>query len=165
MEYKEILNLMKEMDSTGLSKLEIEKDDFRICIEKAVPVMNTVLQGAYSGASATGCRPDEAIETQSPVTLQTGSVSAKEENSEHQEELAGKKLVAPMVGTFYAAPAPDQPAFVKVGDQVRKGQTICIIEAMKLMNEIESEMDGEVVKVLADNEEMVEYGQPLFLIK
>jgi acetyl-CoA carboxylase biotin carboxyl carrier protein len=70
-----------------------------------------------------------------------------------------------MVGTFYSSPSPDKPSFVKVGDKVKKGQTICIIEAMKLMNEIESELDGEIVKVLANNEEMVEFGQPLFLIK
>lgn len=165
MEYKEILNLMKEMDSTGLSKLEIEKEGFRICIEKAVPVMNTVWQGSHSGVSASGCKPDTVIEAQSSVTMQTVSASATEADLKQQEELSGKKLVAPMVGTFYAAPAPDQPAFVKVGDKVKKGQTICIIEAMKLMNEIESEMDGEIVKVLAGNEEMVEFGQPLFLIK
>jgi acetyl-CoA carboxylase biotin carboxyl carrier protein len=70
-----------------------------------------------------------------------------------------------MVGTFYAQPSPDKPPFVKVGDRVKKGQTICIIEAMKLMNEIESEHDGEIVKILTKNEDMVEFGQPLFLIK
>jgi acetyl-CoA carboxylase biotin carboxyl carrier protein len=70
-----------------------------------------------------------------------------------------------MVGTFYAQSSPDKPPFVKVGDKVKKGQTICIIEAMKLMNEIESEHDGEVVKILINNEDMVEFGQTMFLIK
>ena len=70
-----------------------------------------------------------------------------------------------MVGTFYSKPSPDKEAFIKVGDKVKKGQVVCIIEAMKLMNEIESEFDGEVVEICAKNEEMVEYGKPLFKIK
>ena len=70
-----------------------------------------------------------------------------------------------MVGTFYASDAPDKPAYVKVGDKIHKGQVVCIVEAMKLMNEIESEFDGEVVEICAKNEEMVEYGKPLFKIK
>jgi acetyl-CoA carboxylase biotin carboxyl carrier protein len=70
-----------------------------------------------------------------------------------------------MVGTFYAQPAPDKPAFVNLGDQVKKGQTVCIIEAMKLMNEIESEVEGQIIECLVENEEMVEFGQPLFIVK
>ena len=74
-------------------------------------------------------------------------------------------ITSPMVGTFYSSDAPDKPAYVKVGDKINKGQVVCIVEAMKLMNEIESEFDGEVVEVCAKNEEMVEYGAPLFKIK
>ena len=74
-------------------------------------------------------------------------------------------ITSPMVGTFYSSDAPDKPAYVKVGDKIHKGQVVCIVEAMKLMNEIESEFDGEVVEVCAKNEEMVEYGAPLFKIK
>ena len=81
------------------------------------------------------------------------------------ETAATKKLLSPMVGTFYAQAAPEKPPFVKVGDKVKKGQTICIIEAMKLMNEIESEYDGEIAELLVENEEMVEFGQPLFLLR
>ena len=78
---------------------------------------------------------------------------------------AGKAIKAPLVGTFYAAPSPDQPPFVQVGDTVKKGQVIGIVEAMKLMNEIESEYDGIVEEILVKNEETVEYGQPLFRIR
>lgn len=74
-------------------------------------------------------------------------------------------ITSPIVGTFYAAPAPDAPAFVKVGDRVKNGQTVCILEAMKLMNEIQSEFDCEIEAVLVSNEQKVEYGQPLFRVK
>ena len=74
-------------------------------------------------------------------------------------------ITSPIVGTFYSAPAPDAPAFVKVGDQVKNGQTVCILEAMKLMNEIQSEFDCEIEAVLVSNEQKVEYGQPLFRVK
>lgn len=74
-------------------------------------------------------------------------------------------MVSPMVGTFYAAPSPDAMPYVKVGDMVRKGQTLCIVEAMKLMNKIESEVDGEIVEIAVNNAEPVEYGQPIFYIK
>ena len=76
-----------------------------------------------------------------------------------------KKILSPMVGTFYAQPAPDKPPYVSVGDMVKKGQTVCIIEAMKLMNEIESEVEGKIIECLVENEEMVEFGQPLFLVE
>lgn len=74
-------------------------------------------------------------------------------------------IISPIVGTFYSAPAPDAPAFVKVGDQVKNGQTVCILEAMKLMNEIQSDFDCEIEAVLVSNEQKVEYGQPLFRVK
>lgn len=82
-----------------------------------------------------------------------------------EEEEDGALITSPIVGTFYAAPAPDAPAFVKVGDRVKNGQTVCILEAMKLMNEIQSEFDCEIEAVLVSNEQKVEYGQPLFRVK
>ncbi|WP_033845374.1 acetyl-CoA carboxylase biotin carboxyl carrier protein, partial [Geobacillus thermoleovorans] len=75
------------------------------------------------------------------------------------------QITSPMVGTFYAAPAPDKPPYVKPGDKVKKDTVVCIIEAMKLFNEIEAEVDGEIVEVLVQNGQLVEYGQPLFLVK
>lgn len=96
-----------------------------------------------------------------PVTAEApkAEVPAKEEN-----EVRGKVVESPLVGTFYAAPAEDASPFVSVGDQVKKGQTLAIVEAMKLMNEIESEYDGTITEVLVENGEAVEYGQPLFRI-
>lgn len=174
MDYKAIINLMKEMNQTELTKLEIEEEGVRICLEKAhkpsedqcsnaaftpsqlpyplyTPAMSYPQTISPSAPNATG-----TMTSQAPVA---GAAEAS------QEEVNHKKQVSPMVGTFYSQPSPDKPAFVKVGDKVKKGQTVCIIEAMKLMNEIESEYDGEIVKVMVGNEEMVEFGQPLFLIK
>ena len=91
--------------------------------------------------------------------LEAPAVSAE---AEEDEKLF---ITSPIVGTFYSAPAPDAPAFVKVGDQVKNGQTVCILEAMKLMNEIQSEFDCEIEAVLVSNEQKVEYGQPLFRVK
>ena len=90
---------------------------------------------------------------------------AKEDVNPVIQEANIKKVVSPIVGTFYGSSSPDKPAYVKVGSKVKKGDTLCIIEAMKLMNEIQSEVDGEIVEVLADNQQMVEYGQTMFKIK
>ena len=88
--------------------------------------------------------------------------AAEEEKKEEDDKLF---ITSPIVGTFYSAPSPDAPAFVKVGDVVKNGQTVCIMEAMKLMNEIQSEFDCEIEAVLVSNEQKVEYGQPLFRVK
>ncbi len=174
MDYKAIINLMKEMNQTELTKLEVEEEGVRICLEKAHRLsenqcsntaftQNQLSYPLYTPAMSypqTVCQITPNVS--GSMTSQESAASASEAIS---EELNHKKLVSPMVGTFYSQPSPDKPPFVKVGDKVKKGQTICIIEAMKLMNEIESEHDGEVAKVLVGNEEMVEFGQPMFLIK
>jgi len=157
-DYQLILKLMKEMNNTELTKLEIEEEGIRICMEKGskVPLV-TAAQIPTPQMYANNPMPAVNI-IQSPA-ITTGDAGEKQ-----QEEICGKKMLSPMVGTFYTQASPEKPPFVKIGDKVRKGQTLCIIEAMKLMNEIESEFDGEIIKVLTNNEEMVEFGQPLFLI-
>jgi acetyl-CoA carboxylase biotin carboxyl carrier protein len=163
---------MKEMNNTDLTKLEIEEEGIKICMEKAAPV-NNVVQHAFPNAMFTPnvmqAAPTIPVMPQAvpqPAAASANAAAAAGDGSDKQTEDSNyKKLVSPMVGTFYSSSSPDKPVFVKVGDKVKKGQTICIIEAMKLMNEIESEHDGEIVKILINNEEMVEFGQPLFLIK
>lgn len=157
MDYKTIVNLMKEMNHTELTKLEIEEEGFRICIEKGSPVIQGALQGSITQVAE--------VANTTVVSGSTAQAEVKTNQDTSEDDQNHKKQLSPMVGTFYAQPAPDKPPFVKVGDKVKKGQTLCIIEAMKLMNEIESEYDGEIVKILTKNEEMVEFGQPLFLIK
>ena len=114
-----------------------------------VPASNLVLQEA-AGAGA------NTVETAAP---------AQQEPEQIAEEKGGNVVKSPLVGTFYAAPSEDAQPFVKVGDTVKKGQTLAIVEAMKLMNEIESEFDGAVTEILVENEDNVEYGQPLFRIQ
>lgn len=167
MDYKVILNLMKEMNHTDLTKLEIEEDGLYICMEKASNVV-ALTQPVLPQVTMVPSAPANPVVSVQPDAVTSASAQAstqKDVTEKQSEELNTKKLVSPMVGTFYVSPSPDKPAFVKVGDKVKKGQTICIIEAMKLMNEIESEHDGEIVKILVNNEDMVEFGQPLFLIK
>lgn len=173
MDYKVIINLMKEMNRTDLTKLEIEEEGTRICMEKAA---NTVMvsrqaepYAMLSAGQMNMLQPEFMGQSeQVPQMNQSGNPmgqTAADLKEKPSEEENYKKITSPMVGTFYASPSPDKPAFVKVGDMVKKGQTVCIIEAMKLLNEIESEQDGEIVKILVNNEEMVEFGQPMFLVK
>lgn len=156
MDYQQILELVKEVSKAGLTNFEYTEGNIRIAMscpqpeEKiVVPASNLVLQEA-AGAGA------NTVET---------AVSAQQEPEQIAEEKCGNVVKSPLVGTFYAAPSEDAQPFVKVGDTVKKGQTLAIVEAMKLMNEIESEFDGVVTEILVENEDNVEYGQPLFRIQ
>ncbi len=178
MDYKAIINLMKEMNQTELTKLEVETDGVRICLEKGnnqtavTPQIVTIPQGTVAPLPAPYAAAEGIIRATSEVALSPAAPAAQATAAigaaapiGTAEAAGARKLVSPMVGTFYAQASPEKPPFIKVGDQVKKGQTICIIEAMKLMNEIESEYDGEILEVLVKNEDMVEFGQPLFLLK
>nr|WP_300652556.1 acetyl-CoA carboxylase biotin carboxyl carrier protein [uncultured Anaerobutyricum sp.] len=156
MDYQQILELVKEVSKAGLTNFEYTEGNIRIAMscpqpeEKiVVPASNLVLQEA-AGAGV------NTVET---------AVSAQQEPEQITEEKGGNIVKSPLVGTFYAAPSEDAQPFVKVGDTVKKGQTLAIVEAMKLMNEIESEFDGVVTEILVENEDNVEYGQPLFRIQ
>ena len=149
MEYNEIISLMQEMTNMGLTRIMIEQDNFKLELEKNNNVSTAPTQ-------ATTVLPvAENIKSREPIA----------EAPADREILGTKRILSPMVGTFYAQPTPEKPAFISVGDTVKKGQPVCIIEAMKLMNEIESEVEGEIIEFLVENEEMVEFGQPLFLVK
>lgn len=150
MEFENLLTLIKTVSESELTSFTMKDGDLKISMgkEKQVVVEQTGMQvmPAVAGNADT-------------VSAGSGSFNGKQEQ---QEE--GKTVKAPLVGTFYAASAPDAEAFVSVGDTVKKGQTLGIIEAMKLMNEIESEYDGVVKEILIENGQMAEYGQPLFVI-
>ncbi len=149
MNLKEIKEMLALMNENGLTELEIEKDGTRIKLKKA------------------------ALEQQlahPPVILEHHKLPAQapqpKEASVVQESAAKTlEIKAPMVGTFYRAPSPESPPYVEVGQVINPGDVICIIEAMKLMNEIKSEIKGKVVDVLVDNAEPVEFGQPIFLVE
>jgi acetyl-CoA carboxylase biotin carboxyl carrier protein len=135
---KEIRALLELLREYGLTEIEVEREGERLRLRKEPAPGSGAHPGAPSVAAATAARADA-----SPLLT----------------------IEAPMVGTFYRSPAPDAQPFVREGDPVRKGQVVCIIEAMKLMNEIESQVAGRVTKVLVENGQPVEYGQPLFVLE
>jgi acetyl-CoA carboxylase biotin carboxyl carrier protein len=137
---RELIKLLQESDVT---EIEVENEGSRIKVKRGK-------QGASLEVS------------RSRAAKEAGPEAAAGEEEEAQRLIT---VTAPLVGTFYRAPSPEAPPFVEVGDRVRKGQVLCIIEAMKLMNEIESEVDGVLVRALVDNAQAVEYGEPLFLIE
>lgn len=151
-EIKEMINLMNE---NGLMELEVEKEGMRIRLKKA---------GAAAAGGALGGPVLIEREQVAPQFIPTAQPQAA---AAAQEKPAGKtvEIKAPMVGTFYRAPAPEAPPFIEAGQTVEPGQVICIIEAMKLMNEIKAEIKGKVIEVLVDNAEPVEFGQPMFLVE
>ena len=151
MDTKQIKNLLKEFDESSLSKLKIEKEGFKIEMEKAVGEVVTVASQQTVPTVAVANVP-----TAAPVQSEA-STSVKNENVEY--------ILSPMVGTFYEAPSPDSPPFVKVGDIVKKGQTLAILEAMKIMNELEAEFDCKIVEILVSNAQPVEYDMPLFAVE
>lgn len=164
MDYQQILELVKEVSKAGLTNFEYTEGNIRIAMscpqpeEKiVVPASNIALQEAI-GVSANSVNAANTAGTE-------GVAAAQSQAAEAVGEKAGNLIKSPLVGTFYAAPSEDAEPFVKVGNTVKKGQTLAIVEAMKLMNEIESEFDGVVTEILVENEENVEYGQPLFRIQ
>ncbi len=151
MEKKELLELIKELAELPVGELELDLEDVKIKIKKAVaqPVAEKVET------------PAPAPPVSSPVLQPVPP--AQEETPQFPPDAV--VIRSPIVGTFYRAPSPDSPPYVEIGDVVEKGQTLCIIEAMKIMNEIESEVRGEILDILVENADPVEYGQPLFLVK
>ena len=146
MDLKKIAGLVKIIEESSFKEFSYEDEDVKIQMSKLdhPPVVAAGVPAAPMAAPMPAAAPAAAVE------------------AEEDEPLF---ITSPIVGTFYSAPAPDAPAFVKVGDQVKNGQTVCILEAMKLMNEIQSDFDCEIEAVLVSNEQKVEYGQPLFRVK
>lgn len=157
MNKKEIEELIRFVSKSGVSEVSLEQKDFKITIKNAPRQIETVIQAAPPMHIPSAPMPPVvpvAVPTSAPVATPP---PATDESKYHV-------VKSPMIGTFYRTPAPDKPNFVNVGDEVKQGQIICIIEAMKLFNEIESDISGRIVKVLVDNSSPVEYDQPLFLI-
>ena len=159
MDNKEIQNLIKLVAKSGLSEVKIEKKDFKITI-KNKPEFVT---GAYANIEPVYTQP--AIPAvPAPVQGTTQSTTPSSQGNEIDESKY-VTIKAPIIGTFYRKPAPDKPPYVEVGDTIKEGDVVCIIEAMKLFNEIESEVSGKIVKVLVDDATPVEFDQPLFLVE
>ena len=158
MKAKEIQDLIDFIAKSGLNKVNIETEEFKISVQRdAAQKVKYVSEPSHHAAPAPA--PIAAAPQAAPAPAPAAPAAAPA--SDDSKYVAIK---APMIGTFYRASSPESPIFVNVGDEVKKGQVICIIEAMKLFNEIESEVSGKIVKVLVDNATPVEYDQPLFLV-
>ncbi|WP_299757523.1 acetyl-CoA carboxylase biotin carboxyl carrier protein [uncultured Pontibacter sp.] len=160
MKAKEIQDLIDFIAKSGLNKVNIETEEFKISVKRDPDQKVTYMKGAEPTAHAAPSAPAPQPAAGAPAAAPAAAAPAPAA-SDDSKYIAIK---APMIGTFYRASSPDTPVFANVGDEIKKGQVICIIEAMKLFNEIESEVSGKIVKVLVDNASPVEYDQPLFLV-
>ncbi|MDX5423160.1 MAG: acetyl-CoA carboxylase biotin carboxyl carrier protein [Hymenobacteraceae bacterium] len=162
MKAKDIQELIDFIAKSGLNKVNIETEEFKISVQREPnQKVKYVSEPAPAQAAAPAPAPVAAPQAAPAVPAAAPAAAPAPAASDESKYVAIK---APMIGTFYRSSSPEAPAFVNVGDEVKKGQVICIIEAMKLFNEIESEVSGKIVKVLVDNATPVEYDQPLFLV-
>lgn len=180
MDLAQIKELLKIVAESGVAEVEVEEDEFKLIVRKNAPTvmvqqpmfapygMGMPMQGYASGSpqhvSDAGSAP---VQPPPPPAPSAGTEQAAPSVTPTAEPSSEKGIVvhAPIVGTFYRSPAPSESSFVEVGDEVDAGDVLCIIEAMKLMNEIESEVKGVVKKILVENAQPVEYDQPLFVIE
>ena len=152
MKAKEIQDLIDFIAQSGLDEVNIETEGLKLNVKRnagIVPVVQAVLPAAAAAALSPATAPAAAAQTPAATVQNDSTVIVR----------------SPMIGTFYRSASPESPLFVEVGDDMKKGQVVCIIEAMKLFNEIESEVSGRIVKVLVENATPVEYDQPLFIVE
>jgi acetyl-CoA carboxylase biotin carboxyl carrier protein len=161
MDFKQIQELIKMINKSNIGEVSIEEKGFKLTIkQKEEPVQQVI-------AAPIQAQPIAAVAAAAAPVAQPAAVSAPEKPAKAAEAPAGNTVTikSPMIGTFYRSPSPDKPSFVNVGDEIEPGKPVCIIEAMKLFNEIESEVKGRIVKVLVEDASPVEYDQPLFLVE
>ncbi|MFC7775075.1 acetyl-CoA carboxylase biotin carboxyl carrier protein [Flavobacterium sp. GCM10027622] len=159
MDIREIQNLIKFVAKSGATEVKLEMDDFKITIKTtdAGATEHTYIQQVPMQAAM----PQVQAAPVAPVAAQPTAATPVAEADENAKYITVK---SPMIGTFYRKPSPDKPVFVEVGSSIGKGDTLCVIEAMKLFNEIESEVSGKIVKILVEDASPVEFDQPLFLV-
>ncbi len=161
MELKEIQNLIKFVAKSGASEVKLEMDDIKITIKTGRD------EGDITYIQQPAQHMQAAVPQQASMPAAPTPAPAATSAEAPTEQAASDKYVtvkSPIIGTFYRKPSPDKPVFVEVGDSIKEGDTLCVIEAMKLFNEIESEVNGTIVKVLIDDSSPVEFDQPLFLV-
>ena len=158
MDFKQIQELIKIINKSNIGEISIEEKDFKILIKQKEESVQTIVAAqatpVYTAAPASAL---SQAASPAPSATPTPAAAPKQDNL--------LTIKSPMIGTFYRKSGPDKPLFVEVGDDVSPGKTVCIIEAMKLFNEIESEISGKIVKVLVEDASPVEYDQPLFLVE
>ena len=158
MELKEIQNLIRFVAKSGASEVKLEMKDIKLTIKTGPGKSETTIIQQPSTAPI-----PHNVQTMSLENL-VGEESVEKQLPEKEEEVKYIEIKSPIIGTFYRKSSPENPPFVKVGDSINAGDTVCIIEAMKLFNEVESEISGKIVKILVDDSSPVEFDQPLFLL-
>ncbi len=157
MDLKEIQSLIKFVSKSGVNEVKLELEDFKITIKTGSGNSETTI--VHQAPMAMPQAPIGVVPIATPV-----AAAASEDKSEADEDSKYITITSPIIGTFYRKSSPDKPNFIEIGDTVHSESIVCIIEAMKLFNEIESEVSGKIVKVLVDDATPVEFGQPLFLV-
>ena len=161
MEIKEIQNLIKFVAKSGAHEVKLEMDNFKITIktntDTPVAETSTTLQTVPGVVVQTSQPSVVPTETDAPIKIESQTAKSETDNL--------FTIKSPMIGTFYRKPSPDKDVFVEIGDSIKEGDVLCVVEAMKLFNEIESEVSGRIVKILIDDSSPVEFDQPLFLVE
>ena len=160
MELKDIQELIKQVNKLNIAEVSIEEENFKLTIKTHDPVGNS----SYTIMPSSAAMPAPQ-QSAIPVAAPASSVAIDSKPPAPTSSANQVTIKSPMIGTFYRSPGPDKPACVNVGDEIKTGTVLCIIEAMKLFNEIESEQTGRIVKILVENAQPVEYDQPLFIIE
>ena len=160
MDFKQIQELIKMINKSNIGEVSIEEKGFKLTIKQKEEPVQQVIAAPLQAQQV----PTLAM---APVQSAQPAVAASQDKAKAAEAPAGNTITikSPMIGTFYRSASPDKPSFVSVGDEIDPGKVVCIIEAMKLFNEIESEVKGRIVKVLVEDASPVEYDQPLFLVE
>jgi len=163
LDFNQLCELLATLDRTDIAELTLKSDELELTIRKpSGSIVGTASPVDLSALTVTSPVPSPSTST--PPAPAVSDTPASSSTPPPTSEPKWVEIVSPMVGTFYRAPAPDEPPFVAVGDRIAIGQTVCIIEAMKLMNEVEAEVAGEAIEILVENGEPVEYNQPLMRI-
>ena len=162
MKIEDILKLIDKLENSSITKVVIDEEGTKVKISKESKV---IVQEAGKEAVSFSKVPMVATPAQAAPIASAPIVPVEENASEDKEEAGYGYITSPIVGTFYGASSPNTAPYIKIGSEVKAGQVVCILEAMKLMNEIESEIEGEIVGILVQNEEMVEFGQKLFKVR
>jgi acetyl-CoA carboxylase biotin carboxyl carrier protein len=168
MDFKQIQELIKLVNRSNIGELCIEQNDFKITIKQKEEAVQTILAAPQPMISPQQQMVVPAPMPPSPTSQASAATASTEQGANAAASPKADNYItikSPMIGTFYRRPSPDKPLFAEVGDEVTPGKIVCIIEAMKLFNEIESEVSGKIVKILVEDASPVEYDQPLFLVE
>lgn len=167
MKIQEIREIIKLVDNSSISEFKYEAEGVKIKLKKNGAAVSEAPAAEVPSASSAPQTPAVPVTTKAieAVTEPSAKEQAADQPAANETAAGMHQIMSPMVGTFYQSPSPEEPAYVQVGAKVTSEQVVCIVEAMKLFNEIEAEVDGEIAEILVKDGQLVEYGQPLFLVK